>query len=394
MRAQRWDSQEGVGTAVTAGSAQSSQLSGRPRTRLLFLSAKPPPLGGIPTWLLGVLDSQLGERFEMRVVNTSPPEKRYVESGSRFRLDRAWVAVPALFKLLWQLIWFRPHLLHVNTPYFWALVRDGAAVWLASWFGVKTLLHFHGGDLEESVEASSPLARRMIEATLRRTDCLIAITRQTETYLHGKVEPERVDYLANFLDLHGFEAILERGEARREGPLRVLFVGWMLEAKGVPELLEAASHFPDVQFTLIGHYHTEFVDRIEEQLEAARDHVTVLEPVPRNQMVGLYREADVFVLPTRREGFPMVILEAMAAGLPVISTPIGAIPDMVRDGEEGLIVPERDSAALTAALTQLLGDPALRTRMGERGRQRVSEVYSREVVVSQLEALYRRLLGD
>lgn len=351
-------------------------------------------MGGIPTWLLGVLDSELTERFEMRVVNTSPPEKRYVEAGSRFRLDRAFVALPALFKLLWQLIWFRPHLLHINTPYFWALLRDGAGVWLASWFGVKTLLHFHGGDLKESIDQSPPLARRLIEMTLRRADCLIAITRQTELYLHGKVERHRVDYLANFLDLLGFEAILDREGARREGPLRVLFVGWMLEAKGVPELLEAASHFPDVQFTLIGHYHTDFVDRIADQLEAASDHVTVLEPRPREQLVGLYREADVFVLPTRREGFPMVILEAMAAGLPVIATPIGAIPDMVRDGEEGLIVPSRDAAALTAALGRLLRDAGLRERMGERGRQRVSEVYSRDVVVAQLEKLYRRLLPD
>ena len=95
--------------------------SGKPRTRLLFLSAMPPPSGGIPTWLLAVLDSDLAERFEMRVVNTSPPEKDSVKSTSRFRPDRAFGAVSVLFKLLWQLIWFRPQLLHINTPYFWAL---------------------------------------------------------------------------------------------------------------------------------------------------------------------------------------------------------------------------------------------------------------------------------
>jgi glycosyltransferase involved in cell wall biosynthesis len=90
----------------------------------------------------------------------------------------------------------------------------------------------------------------------------------------------------------------------------------------------------------------------------------------------------------------MVVLEAMAAGLPLISTPIGAIPDAVRDGEEGIIVPPRDAAALAAALKRLLEDPALRQRMGERGRRRVEEVYSRDVVVGQLETLYRRLLAS
>ena len=233
---------------------------------------------------------------------------------------------------------------------------------------------------------------------MRRADRLIAITRHTEAYLRDTVDPGRVEYLANFLDLAEFDAMLDRGvdggEVLREGPLRVLFVGWMLEAKGVPELLEAASRFPDVQFTLIGHCHTDFVDRIADQLEAARDHVTVLEPRPREQMIGLYRDADVFVLPTRREGFPMVVLEAMAAGLPVVSTPVGAIPDAVRDGEEGIIVPPGDAAALTAALGRILGDSALRKKMGERGRCRVEEVFSRDVVVNQLAALYQELLRD
>ena len=380
---------DGIGIVVRAGS------SGAPRTRLLFLSAMPPPTGGIPTWLLAVLSSDLRERFEMRVVNTSPPEKRYVESGSRFRVDRALRALPALFALLWQLIWFRPQLLHINTPYFWALWRDGVAVWMARLFGVKTLMHFHGGDLDESLQGLSPLLRRMIEATLRRSNCLIAITRHTEAYLREIAAPERVAYLANFLDLTDFQADFASApdRARREGPLRVLFVGWMLEAKGVPELLEAASRFPEVHFTLIGHHHSDFVERIADEIEAARDHVTVLEPLPREQLLGLYRDADVFVLPTRREGFPIVVLEAMASGLPVVATPVGAIPDAIRDGEDGLIIPVGDAGALTEALRRLLVDPDLRRHMGESGRRRVEEVYSREVVIRQLEELYRSLLA-
>ena len=353
----------------------------------------PPPTGGIPTWLLAVLASDLRERFEMRVVDTSPPEKQYVESGSRFRLDRAFGALPALAKLVWQLIWFRPALLHINTPYFWAMLRDGAAVWLARGFGVKTLLHFHGGDLRESVDSSPAAVRRLIDATLRRADRLVPITRQTESYLAGKVDAGRIAYLANFLDLTDFDALLARAAPARGSRLRVLFVGWILEAKGVPELLEAAAHYPEVDFTLIGHRQTDFVERIADQLEAASDHVRVLDPRPREDMIGLYGEADVFVLPTRREGFPMVVLEAMAAGLPVIATSVGAIPDVVRDGEEGIIVPPCDTPALTAALGRLLSDPELRVRMGERGRRRVEEVYSCDVVMAQLEAIYRALLG-
>jgi glycosyltransferase involved in cell wall biosynthesis len=382
------DTESGVIANVTTAS------SGKPRTRLLFLSAMPPPTGGIPTWLLAVLSSELSDRFEMRVVDTSPPEKQYVESGSRFRLDRAFGAVPALGRLVWQLIWFRPALLHINTPYFWAMLRDGAAVWLGSLFGAKTLLHFHGGDLKESIDLAPATVRWLIEVTMQRADRVVPITRQTERYLEGKVAAPRIAHLPNFLDLEDFDGLMARSGTRRGTRLQVLFVGWLLEAKGVPELLEAAAHYPDVDFTLIGHHHSEFVERIADQLEAARDHVRVLEPRPREEMIGLYAEADVFVLPTLREGFPMVVLEAMAARLPVVATPIGAIPDVVRDGQEGIIVPPANAEALAAALGRLLDDPALRRRMGERGRRRVEDVYSRDVVMAQLETIYRGLLDD
>jgi glycosyltransferase involved in cell wall biosynthesis len=83
----------------------------------------------------------------------------------------------------------------------------------------------------------------------------------------------------------------------------------------------------------------------------------------------------------------------MAAGLPVVATPVGAIPDAVRDGEEGLLVPVRDPAALTAALRRLIEDRELRLAMGARARARAESVFSMEAVTAQLESLYRSLLA-
>jgi glycosyltransferase involved in cell wall biosynthesis len=103
-------------------------------------------------------------------------------------------------------------------------------------------------------------------------------------------------------------------------------------------------------------------------------------------------QADAFVLSSRSEGLPMAILEAMAAGLPVVATAVGGIPELVADGETGLLVPPGDPDALAAALRRLVADPELRRRLGEAARARVEERFSLAATRSAHLALYERLL--
>ena len=361
------------------------------RRRLLFLSPIPPPTGGIGTWTRAVLGSSLRERFDMQVVSTSPSDKINVQGRSRLRFDRVVDAVRILGTFGWQLMRARPDALHVNTSYHWAFLRDALAVWLASAFEVRTVLHFRGGDFPEFVASLRPMPRRLIEATLRRTDRLVALEAHTRRYLEAIVDPERVRCIPNFVRLEEFGTPPDRRD--RPAPLRVLFVGWILEAKGIRELLAAARELPDLHFTLVGPQEPEFAASMRPQIEAFGPRVRVLPPMPREGVVALYREADIFVLPTHREGFPNVVLEAMAAGLPIVATTVGAIPAAVGDEREGLLVPPRDAGALAAGLRRLAGDPALRLRMGEAARKRVESAFSFEAVLRQLATLYDELLA-
>src|SRR5687768_4892209 len=98
--------------------------------------------------------------------------------------------------------------------------------------------------------------------------------------------------------------------------------------------------------------------------------------------------ADVFALPSWTEGFPLVVLEAMALGRPVVATAVGGTPELVADGETGLLVPPRDVAALTASLKRVLDDEGLRRRLGEAGRRRVAERFSPEAMTRDVLAVY------
>ena len=175
------------------------------------------------------------------------------------------------------------------------------------------------------------------------------------------VAPDRVTVIPP-----GVDAAAWRPPARptREGPaVRILFVGGDLERKGGRLLLDAFDHLrrdmPDRANDLELHLVTHSV--VE-----PRPGVTVHRGLTPNspELKALYHRSAVFCLPTRGDCLPMVLSEAGGAGLPLVSTSVGAIPEIVRDGETGLVVPPDDLGALTAALRRLVDSPQLRTRMG------------------------------
>ena len=359
------------------------------RPKLLFVSPLPPPTGGISNWMVAVRDGPLQSAYEIRVVDSSPSAAD-VTGRSRLRFGRVADALRILWNVVVELVRFRPAIVHVNTSYFWAFLRDGFTIRLARLAGARTVLHLRGGDFPEWAEGAADVWRSFITATLRKTDMVIALTAATQRWLEAQLGSERVRYLPNFVRLEAQGTPPDR--AGRAGPVQVLFVGWLLEAKGVRELLAAAKQLPDVRFTLVGPEEPRFTATLEAELRALGDRVRVLPAQPREEIFRLYREADVFVLPTWREGFPNVVIEAMAAGLPVVATPVGAIPEAIEDGRSGLLVPVRDANALEKALCRLIEDPALRAELGARARARVEAVFSFEAVVARLEAIYRELL--
>jgi glycosyltransferase involved in cell wall biosynthesis len=113
----------------------------------------------------------------------------------------------------------------------------------------------------------------------------------------------------------------------------------------------------------------------------------------RRDVASILAVSDVFVLASRWEGLPLAIIEAMMAGLPVVATRVGGVPELVEDGVTGVIVPPRDSEALAAALRRLLADPGLRSRMGRAGKERAFRDFTEDRMARETEKLYEELLA-
>jgi glycosyltransferase involved in cell wall biosynthesis len=210
------------------------------------------------------------------------------------------------------------------------------------------------------------------------------------------LDPRRTIVVRNGIEYP--QPVAEPGRLRAEigvdvrKPL-VLSIGRFDEPKDQVTLLRAWDHArrtrPDAVLTLIGSGEMEAT--LREVASSARlgDSVRFLRP--RADLAPAYTDADIFALSSRWEGLPYVVLEAMAYGLPVVSTGVDGIPEAVIDGETGLLVPARDPRALGDALALLLAAPHERERMGIAGRARVLAEFSLDRMVEQLLGVYREV---
>ena len=183
--------------------------------------------------------------------------------------------------------------------------------------------------------------------------------------------------------------------AAGDGDLRILYVGTLIERKGQPVLLEAFSRLVEggvgAHLTLVGQGpQREELERMAEELGVA-DRVTFAGGLDHDRVRGELGRADVFCLPSFAEGLPVVLVEAMASGLPVVSTRIAGIPELVEDGEHGFVVRPGRADEMADALARLAADPELRRRMGESGRAKVEREHDRARNGRELAALHGEL---
>jgi glycosyltransferase involved in cell wall biosynthesis len=174
----------------------------------------------------------------------------------------------------------------------------------------------------------------------------------------------------------------------------VLFVGRLVPLKRPDLLVEAVvDHLPDTdcQVVVVGHGEGRYADSLRER---ADDRFTFLSNLPFEELLAAYGAADLFVLLSAAEGLPTVVLEAMNAGLPVVTTPAGALGDVVVDGYHGRLVPANPSAIeVAAAIRGLVDDEATRLATSERNRAYVREAFSWESVADRIVAVYEDVVA-
>jgi glycosyltransferase involved in cell wall biosynthesis len=237
--------------------------------------------------------------------------------------------------------------------------------------------------------------RRVSRWAHRRAKRVIAVSTPIERRLieRDEVPPHLVTRIPNAVIPASDEPPDPAGplpDAWVEGPL-VGVVARLQPEKGVANFLKAAARVseisPRARFLVVGD------GPLREELLNLVEHLGISERVRflgyRTDSRALMGLMDLLVVPSLTEGSPLIVLEAMAAGVPVVASAVGGIPDQVRHGREGILVPPDDPDALGDALGALLRDPAYARRLGEAGRRRTENEFSHETLVRRIEAVYR-----
>jgi glycosyltransferase involved in cell wall biosynthesis len=285
-------------------------------------------------------------------------------------------------------------LLHVNLADRFSLVRKGLVLSVAKLLNIPSVLHIHAAELIPFTEALPPVLKTRVAKLFRGVDRVIVLGDEPARYLIDclGVPPANIRIVRN--------AVPEPELFRHSEPssiFRFVFLGSLGERKGLHELLPALVSLRDAvhnwRITIAGNGDIEKYRRWSASLGLA-ERVEFVGWLTEQETSQLLSECDALVLPSRNEGLPLSILEAMAHGLAIISTPVGAIADAVLDGENGLIVPARDVERLVVALKTLALNPEKARRMGIAGRERYLREFSIASLTNQLAQIFNEVCAQ
>lgn len=370
-----------------------------PPLRLVLVSPLPPPPGGIATWtriLLRELEGDSG--VEVFHVDTAVRWRGVTQLSAPVRLAGGSAqAVRDYLRFRSLISRGAPHVVHICTSAGPALMRDLWMLRLCRVRGIPAIVHYRMGRIPRLRDTGGrewALLRRCTETAARA----LVLDRRSERVLREACPEADVQRMPNMVDLTAVDEALGSGTvggaatAGEPATPKVAYAGHVLPSKGVTDLVQACALLGRAVEVHIAGPAEEGYRKELEALAGESVRLRFRGTLSHAETLRMIAGADVFALPSHSEGFPNAVAEAMACGVAVLGTNVGAIPDMLNvDGDTpcGVCVEPHAPEALAAALERLLGDAELRRAMGLRGRRRAEEEYAAPVVTLRLKAFWR-----
>ena len=316
-----------------------------------------------------------------------------VTRGDRGHLVWPWVYAGACARLFYACAVRRDvGVLHLNAAVRASLWRKVGLALIARAFRVPTVVHLHGGGFDNAFAKQHPVGQCLTRWLFRQSALCIVLGQYWGDYITRTfdLDPKRVTILMNAVPTPP----RSRTPDFTARPQQILFLGEVGERKGVHILVQALGQLrerTDWHCTIAGNGPLEVYQKQAEALGIA-DRIRFLGWQSPEQTEALLGAADVLVLPSFSENLPMAVLEGLAYGLVVISTPVGAIPEVVQDGANGLLVPVGDAGALAGAFAQALDNPERARQLGAAASQTFRERLSLTPYCQKLGELYRQVM--
>jgi len=363
----------------------------RPKVRratALLLGPRRDALSGVSTHVSLLLRSRLAQEFALIHFEVGG------EGRNEGALGRAARLIVSPLRLAAAVLAHRAVIVHLNTALtvraYW---RDLAYAIVAKLCGAKVLYQVHGGALPQAFCRGHRLLSALVQATLRLPDAIVAMSASESDAFRRFVGSTPVFAFPNGVDCTAYATLVRTGSSPR-APLRLLYMGRLVREKGLYELLQglalARGQGVAAELVIAGAGPEE--PRLQQSAAAhGLERVSFPGPVRGAAKMALLERSDVFVLPSYAEGLPYALLEAMAAGVAVIATRVGGIPELVADGINGLLVEPRAPQAIAVAIRTLACDREALARMSAASRETIAARYSIGRLAAELCRVYADL---
>jgi glycosyltransferase involved in cell wall biosynthesis len=346
---------------------------------VLLLGPSREAISGVTTHLNALFGSRLAAHFNLV----------HFQVGSEGRAEGAagklWRFLSSPFALAASILRHGAEVVHINTSLnpksYW---RDLAYFVVAKLCGARVVYQVHGGSL-------ATFGGSFVRWAARLPDVVVVLSQAERERWRAAAPAQLVEALPNGIDCQPYRRY-NREAADRDTPLRLIYIGRLAPAKGLLESIEAVrlarSRGIATRLVVAGSGQEEARLRQYVRDSGLSREITFVGPAYGETKARLLSQADVLVLPSYSEGLPYSLLEAMAAGVVPVVTPVGAIPDVVTDGEHGVLVEPRDAGAIARAIERLSADKAAVARMSAACRKRIASAYSIERVAKDFSELY------
>lgn len=369
------------------------------RIRILVVGQTPPPFTGQTVMIQRMLEGRYdnAELYHVRMAFSSE-----IDDVGRFQLKKLFHIVRLVLQIAWSRLRLRTNVLYYPPagPNAIPISRDVFILCCTRWMFSQTAFHFHAGGLSEFLERLSVVPRALSRWSYSKPDLCIRLSDETPPDCsvlkarHSVIVPYGIEDLAK-------RPALRNAETTRSNRVRLLFVGVILESKGVLTLLSACRTLRarrlDFELSIVGGFRDRDFERRVRALVSEYDlssqvHFTGI--LTGSEKADVFEQADIFCFPSHyeAEALPVVLIEAMEFGLPILASNWRGIPSLVTDGENGFLVPPKDPEAAAAALGKMIADPELRLRLGRSGRERYEQRHTLEQFHLNLDQAFGALL--
>lgn len=339
--------------------------------------------GGIATVVSGYRGSELEKQYNVKYIES------YCDGN---KVQKIFKAIGAYFSFLKEMVINKPDLVHIHSSFGGSFYRKLPFVCMASIFNIPIINHIHGSEIANLYINASEKKKKIVENCFNKCRYLVVLSEEWKKKLEVVKTKTPKIVIENYSTIH--KECLKR---KNHQDKTILFLGFITELKGCFDIPDIAKKVieqnANVKFILAGSGEIEKLQAIIEE-KGISQYFSFPGWVRKEEKENLLKNADIFLLPSYTEAMPMSILEAMGYGLPIVTTNVGGIPQLVEDGKNGYMTDPGNIDSFVKAILKLISNNELIYDMGKKGIEKAYEKYSLEKHLEKVCKLYENVLGE